>query len=246
MAGNETHNGALLLAQPDAASAECDGNGWGILTHADGFTESARCPECERESLIRSVQAFVPPRFQASIELPEAAKRWAQRAADAQGLYLAGQVGTGKTHTAWHAAIAWCVATGTVPSDGKNSPYEGRFTPTVIFTRMTDLLDDLRPGDDSRQRVRDCQNCKLLILDDIGAEKASEWTQERLYSVIDHRYANCLPLIVTSNLPPGELPGKPGTAGRNPLSGQIGARAESRLAEMCEVVAMTGTDRRKS
>ena len=58
---------------------------------------------------------------------------------------------------------------------------------------MTDLLDDLRPGDDSRQRVRDCQNCKLLILDDIGAEKASEWTQERLYSVIDHRYANCLP-----------------------------------------------------
>ncbi len=150
-----------------------------------------------------------------------------------------------KVDTAWHAAIAWCVATGTVPTPSRTEGGSGA-GPAVIFTRMSDLLVDLRPGDDSRQRVRDCQNCKLLILDDIGAEKASEWTQERLYSVIDHRYANCLPLIVTSNLPPGDLPGKPGAAPRNPLAGQIGARAESRLAEMCEVVAMTGTDRRKS
>ena len=98
---------------------------------------------------------------------------------------------------------------------------------------MTDLLDDLRPGDDARQRVRDCQNARLLVIDDVGAEKASEWTQERLYSVIDHRYANCLPLIVTSNLPPAKL------------AEQTGDRAASRLAEMCKVVAMTGTDRRR-
>ncbi len=245
MAGNEAHSDALRRAYPDATAAECDGDGWGILTYPDGSQESARCPECERENLLASVTAFVPPRFQAPIDLPPVVAAWAEGGLPRrQGLYLAGQVGTGKTHTAWHAAIAWCVATGTVPPAPRGDSGSGA-GPTVIFTRMTDLLDDLRPGEDSRQRVRDCQNCKLLILDDIGAEKASEWTQERLYSVIDHRYANCLPLIVTSNLPPGELAGKPGTAPRNPLAEQIGARAESRLAEMCEVFPMTGSDRRK-
>jgi DNA replication protein DnaC len=108
-----------------------------------------------------------------------------------------------------------------------------RIAPNVIFTRLTDLLDNLRPGDAAVLTIRDCQKAALLVIDDIGAEKPSEWTQERIYSVIDHRYANCMPLIVTSNLPPSKL------------ADQIGERAASRLAEMCQVVAMTGTDRRK-
>ena len=117
MAGNETHSDALRRAYPDAAAAECDGDGWGILTYPDGSQESARCPECEREGLLASVTAFVPPRFQARIGLPPVVAAWARgELPHHQGLYLAGQVGTGKTHTAWHAAIAWCVATGTVPT----------------------------------------------------------------------------------------------------------------------------------
>ena len=107
------------------------------------------------------------------------------------------------------------------------------YGPSAVFTRMTDLLDDLRPGDDSRKRVRDCQGASLLVLDDVGAEKASEWTQERIYSIVDERYVHCLPLIVTSNLPPKEL------------AAQTGERTASRLAEMCIVVPITGTDRRK-
>jgi DNA replication protein DnaC len=235
MAGDEVHNEALRQAYPPPAGAEweCAADGWGILTYPDGQKESARCPACGQEDLWRQVQAFLPPRFAETIELPAAVRDWTLRGDEAQGLYLAGQVGTGKTHTAWHTAAAWCMVTGTRPHalhvDGA-----GNAGPTVIFTRMTDLLDDLRPGDDSRQRVRDCQACKLLVLDDVGAEKASEWTQERLYSIVDHRYANCLPLIVTSNLPPDKL------------AGQTGARTESRLAEMCLLVPMTGADRRKS
>lgn len=234
MAGNEKHNQLLREAHPLAKDVECNGDGvWATITHDDGYEGQAKCPGCARERLARSAQAFIPPRFQAPIELVPEVSEWAQRGHNAQGLYLAGQVGTGKTHTAWHAAMAWCVATGTVPRAQEVDDWTGRHGPTVIFTRMTDLLDDLRPGDGARQRVRDCQHAQLLVLDDVGAEKASEWTQERLYSVIDHRYANCLPLIVTSNLPPGEL------------AGQTGARTESRLAEMCRVVAITGTDRRK-
>ncbi len=237
MAGEQNH-GDLIEFFPAAASAECNGDGkWATVTYANerygSHGEAAPCPSCTRDRLIATIQGFVPPRFRAPIEIPAAAASWAGRGRKAQGLYLAGQVGTGKTHTAWGAVVAWCTATGVRPTSGPEVDWGMRSAPPVIFTRMTDLLDDLPPGHDSRQRIRDCQNAALLVIDDLGAEKASEWTQERFYSVIDHRYANCLPLIVTSNLPPAKL------------AEQTGERAASRLAEMCQVVAMTGTDRRR-
>ena len=234
MAGNAGH-GDVTEHFPGAAKAECDGyDGTATITKPDGFLTGARCPLCTRQKLTRSLAAFIPPRFAEVIDIPEAAETWTSRGCEAQGLYLAGQVGTGKTHAAWMAVRLWCENTGILPGprramfDGE----KGRGS-AVIFTRMTDLLDDLRPGDESRHRIRECQNCALLVIDDLGAEKASEWTQERFYSVIDHRYANCLPLIVTSNLPPSKL------------ADQTGERAASRLAEMCEVVVMTGADRRR-
>jgi DNA replication protein DnaC len=229
----------LIKFFPDAVSAECagDGHGWATVTYPDGREAQSRCPGCHYEKMAAKIQRFTPPRFRAPVEIPETVAAWAQRGLKAQGLYLAGQVGTGKTHAAWVALAAWCAATGTIPHGGEAAssdwPAHGRIAPNVIFTRMTDLLDDLRPGDDSRQRIRDCQHAALLVIDDVGAEKPSEWTQERFYSVIDHRYVQQLPLIVTSNLPPAKL------------AEQVGERAASRLAEMCEVVVMTGTDRRR-
>ena len=237
MAGNQDHEAALREAYPEAVQAECDGGPghWATLTNAAGDIRSVKCAGCERDEMIQRIKAFIPPRFRGAIEMPAEVAAWVDRGTDAQGLYLTGQVGTGKTHTAWFAVGHWCLSTGIRPYTPRTQGVEGWSTagPTVIFTRMTDLLDDLRPGDFSRQRVRDCQNAKLLVIDDIGAEKASEWTAERLYTIIDHRYANCLPLIVTSNLPPAKL------------ADQTGERSASRLAEMCQVVAMTGTDRRR-
>lgn len=228
MAGNPEHEDALRKAYPGATEAECDGapNQSATLTYSDGSRAAGKCPACVRDDLARNLSEFIPPRFHAPISVPQKVADWTGRGGKAQGLYLAGQVGTGKTHTAWAATCRWCMAAGVNPCSRPGA---------VIFTRLTDLLDDLRPGDGARQRVRDCQNAQLLIIDDIGAEKPSEWTQERLYSVIDHRYANCLPLIVTSNLPPREL------------AGQTGERVASRLAEMCKdmVVPMTGADRRR-
>jgi DNA replication protein DnaC len=237
VAGNQEHEAALLKAYPGAVRAECDeGPGyWATLTDAAGDVRSVKCASCEREEMIRRIGRFIPPRFREGIEIPADVMDWAKCGTDAQGLYLAGPVGTGKTHTAWSAVGHWCLAAGIMPFTPRAQGVEGWSTagPTVIFTRMTDLLDDLRPGDASRQRVRDCQRASLLVIDDIGAEKPSEWTAERLYTIIDHRYANCLPLIVTSNLPPAKL------------AEQTGDRSASRLAEMCQVVAMTGTDRRR-
>lgn len=241
MAGNAGH-GDVSRFFPDAESAECRGGDWRTVTvmrrdERGSYPISADCPLCAKDKLTAAIRHFIPPRFRALIAVPAAVTEWAGRGEKAQGLYLTGQVGTGKTHAAWMAAAAWCQVTGTRPH-GEEPPTmdwgaHGRTAPNVIFTRLTDLLDDLRPGDAAVLTIRDCQKAALLVIDDIGAEKPSEWTQERVYSVIDHRYAHCLPLIVTSNLPP------------KGLAAQAGDRAASRLAEMCEVVAMTGTDRRK-
>lgn len=242
MAGRQNHGDVSGLF-PDAVSAECRGDGkWAVVIRHDergDYQDSAECPHCVKELLAAAILRFTPPRFRTPVSIPAAVADWAGRGWSAQGLYLTGQVGTGKTHAAWTAVAAWCQATGTRPH-GEEPPSvdwggpSSRTAPNVIFARLTDLLDDLRPGDAAVLTIRDCQRAGLLVIDDIGAEKPSEWTQERVYSVIDHRYAQCLPLIVTSNLPPKEL------------AAQIGDRAASRLAEMCKVVAMTGTDRRKS
>jgi DNA replication protein DnaC len=238
----EGNHGDISELFPDAVSAECRGNGkWATVVRRDergDWPTSAECPRCAADRLTGAILYFTPARFRTPVEIPAAAAEWAGRGRKAQGLYFAGQVGTGKTHAAWTTLAAWCRATGTRPHGEEPPAIEwggvpGRTAPNVVFTRLTDLLDDLRPGDAAVRTIRDCQHAALLVIDDIGAEKPSEWTQERVYSVIDHRYANCLPLIVTSNLPPSKL------------GGQIGERAASRLAEMCEVVAMTGTDRRK-
>ena len=238
MAGEQNH-GNLIEFFPKAESAECNGDGrWATVTYPDDghgrYTDqAAHCPCCEQDRLSLTIRGFIPPRFRAPIEIPAAVTTWAERGDKAQGLYLAGQVGTGKTHAAWSALQVWCMTTRTRPTSGPEVDWAGRYAAPVIFTRMTDLLDDLRPGDDSRNRIRDCQQARLLVIDDVGAEKASEWTQERFYSIIDHRYANCLPLVVTSNIPPKDL------------AEQTGERSASRLAEMCEIVPMTGGDRRR-
>jgi DNA replication protein DnaC len=66
------------------------------------------------------------------------------------------------------AVAAWCLITSTDPADTSDR------VPAVVTARMTDLLDDLRPGDASVRRVRDCQHTALLLIDDLGAEKPSE------------------------------------------------------------------------
>lgn len=73
----------------------------------------------------------------------------------------------------------------------------------------------------------------VLALDDIGAERVTDWKSERLGRLIDERYQNNRPVMLATNYPP------------DAWDQTIGARAESRLAEMTFSVEMTGHDRRK-
>jgi DNA replication protein DnaC len=103
-------------------------------------------------------------------------------------LFLQGSYGSGKTHLA--AAIA--------------NHAVGIGVPTLFLT-VPDLLDSLRfsySSDDVtfEQRFDEIRNARLLVLDDFGTQNATGWAQEKLFQIVNYRYINKLPTIVTSNL----------------------------------------------
>jgi len=111
-------------------------------------------------------------------------------------LLLEGGYGCGKTHLA--AAIA---------NDAVN-----RGTPTLFIT-VPDLLDSLRfayadPETTFEQRFEEIRNASLLILDDFGTHNATSWAQEKLFQIINYRYINKLPTVITTNLMLDEIEGR--------------------------------------
>lgn len=102
-------------------------------------------------------------------------------------LLIQGKYGCGKTHLA--AAIAnFAVGLG---------------VPTLFIT-VPDLLDSLRfayddPDATFEERFEELRNIQLLILDDFGTQNATPWAQEKLFQILNYRYTNRLPLVVTTN-----------------------------------------------
>ena len=103
-------------------------------------------------------------------------------------LLIEGGYGCGKTHLA--AAMAnFAVSNG---------------TPTLFIT-VPDLLDTLRfaysdPETTFEARFEEVRNCDLLILDDFGTQNATGWAQEKLFQIMNYRYINKLPTVITTNL----------------------------------------------
>ena len=111
-------------------------------------------------------------------------------------LLLQGKYGSGKTHLA--AAIA-------------NLAVENGIQ--TLFITVPDLLDTLRfsyddPDATFEERFEQIRQCQLLILDDFGTQNATSWAQEKLFQIINYRYINQLPLVVTTNLSLKEIEGR--------------------------------------
>jgi DNA replication protein DnaC len=103
-------------------------------------------------------------------------------------LLLQGGFGCGKTH------LAAAIANFTV----------GIGVPTLFIT-VPDLLDALRfaydnPQSTFEQRFEEIRSAPLLIMDDFGTQNATSWAQEKLFQIVNYRYINHLPLVVTTNL----------------------------------------------
>ena len=103
-------------------------------------------------------------------------------------LLLQGNYGCGKTHLA--AAIANFAVSLEIPT---------------LFITVPDLLDTLRfayqsPEETFEERFEEIRQTRLLILDDFGSQSATQWAQEKLFQIINYRYINRLPLVVTTNM----------------------------------------------
>lgn len=140
-----------------------------------------------------------------------------------KGLFITGTVGTGKTHLA--ISIIDYIARIL-----KRKIY-GR----IIFTTAIDLLSEIKYSyetKDTEGTVNFYEECDLLVIDDLGIEKSTDWTHELFYKIIDSRYSNMLPTIITTNLTDIEIKEK------------LSERIISRIYEMCQGVKLTGKDYR--
>ena len=111
-------------------------------------------------------------------------------------LLLQGSFGCGKTHLA--ASIANEAASLGIPT---------------LFLTVPDLLDSLRASFDSEDvsfedRFDQIRRAALLVLDDFGTQSATEWARERLFQILNYRYINRLPTVLTTNLALDELDGR--------------------------------------
>lgn len=135
-------------------------------------------------------------------------------------LLILGPVGRGKTFQAYGALRA---VLGALPGLG------------WVAASFADFTASLRPrqGVDAEAQMERYRSAGVLLLDDIGAAKGSEWVEEVAYRLIDHRYNLMLPTIYATNLTPESL------------RDVLGDRIASRLAETCRRVVLDGPDLRR-
>lgn len=152
------------------------------------------------------------------------ARRYAEHFAEfqknGQGLLLWGDVGTGKTF------LAGCIANALME---RNIP--------VLMTSFPKLLNALGGiySGERNEYLRSLNRYKLLIIDDLGVERDTQYALETVYLVIDERYKSGRPFIITTNLPLEEL--------QNPADLEHG-RIYDRIMERCVPVAFSGKNYR--
>ncbi len=236
---------AIARSEPFAERAcpqgVCDGSGW-IL----GPEDVARPCECREPRLkrgrVKGVASVIPARYRGvSFERPPVSdmardletkgavgavrsfvEGLDERLDEGRGLWLFGDTGTGKT------TLAMLVSKAALEA--------GR---SVAIYSLPKLLARIRrtyesePGGDSYLSFFDrLTSVDLLHIDDLGAEKRSDWVLEQLYALINERYETQRSVLVTTNLPHEEL------------EAQIGSRTVSRLTQICDEIPLFGADRR--
>lgn len=179
---------------------------------------------------VKRWKTATPYRYQEATATHPEVTAWAERAANdprtAGILFLTGPFGTGKTHQAY----------GALRRIAEAGP--DRFE--LIALTAPDMYALMRPGGSDNgpeHEVKRLMRIPLLLIDDLGTEKISEFTEEATYRLLNERYNECRPLIITSNLPVSNPNGVD-------LVDKLGERITSRLAQMTTVVPMGGNDRR--
>ncbi len=213
----------------------CDGSG--LLYDEDTNTAyDCRCrPQVIAQRKARSLSAVIPRRYRdVSFDRPPvteidpqivAATRRFAGAIDEQldkghGLWFMGPVGTGKT------TLAMLVANAALKA--------GRSVAIYSLPRLLNEIRDTHRAERSHVDLLDRLTAvDLLHIDDVGAERTTDWVLEELYSIVNARYEDTRSIVITTNI-----------LDREALCQQITERTVSRLTEMCDELPLIGYDRR--
>jgi DNA replication protein DnaC len=214
----------------------CDGSG--LIYEEDSNTASAcRCrPQVIASRKARSLSAVIPKRYRdVAFERPpvteieprrvvEEVRAFASRIGDqldaGRGLWFMGPVGTGKT------TLAILVS--------KAALAVGRSVAIYSLPRLLNEIRDTHRAERSHLELLDRLTAvDLLHIDDVGAERTTDWVLEELYSIVNARYEERRSMVITTNI-----------TDRDELCQQITERTVSRLTEMCDELPLLGHDRR--
>jgi DNA replication protein DnaC len=223
--------------------ALCEGTGWRPVEE-NGVRRVGRCG-CWRDGVSRQRvdEARIPKRYlHCTLENFVAYNPSLARAVDLarrivetfpqarKGLFLEGQPGVGKTHLAV-AALKEVV---------QRAGARGLFYDTRDLLRVIRSTYDPSIRTTEIEILRPVMDAELLVLDDLGAEKTSEWVDETMNLIVNTRYNERRLTIFTSN-----YPDIPDDTDSNALVFRIGHRMRSRLHEMCDFEVMDGADYRE-
>lgn len=205
--------------------AECDCAEAVRAREEEAAAEAERERKAEQDAFYRKLEkAGVPKRYlKASHPM---AKDLAAKVEAGQSVYVWGENGTLKTTLA--SAIA------------RRLVYHGK---RLLMVNAVDLLIEIQSTYGTPTAEKDVlarySKAPILILDDLGKEQQTSWTVSRLYAIINARYANLMTTVITSNFRVSDLAARMGGCDES-TARAIG----SRLAGMCETVALDGGDRR--
>lgn len=221
----------------------CDDTGWKAL-EVDGVRRVVRC-DCWRAAIADTLlaEARIPARYNncdfTTFETNHDSLREAHRRATdfasrfpvvERGLLFYGQPGVGKTH----------LATAILRDVIRKKNARGKFYETSELLRLLRETYGTGTRVNEMDILRPVMEAELLVLDDLGQEKTSDWVQETLGLLINTRYASRRPTIFTTN-----LIDTPDVTDPNSIAYRVGLRTRSRLLEMCDWVPMSGYDVRE-
>jgi DNA replication protein DnaC len=244
---------------PDVAQTcpRCDGMGMRVTERA-GRPVAEPC-ECQQEQRIQRLmrRANIPKRYEhctlESYELPRSIHSSLRQAhlraqgfvdgypvtTEGKGLLLTGDIGVGKTHIAVGILIALI----------REKSVQG------LFCDYRELLKEIQHSYNAQSAtteldiLRPVFEAEVLVLDELGASKPTEWVWDTVALILNTRYNDKRTTIITTNYadlaPGGGATGASRAVRDETLGDRIGERMRSRLSEMCVVVEMRGDDFRQ-
>jgi DNA replication protein DnaC len=217
----------------------CDGTGF-VVDEATNSASDCRCrPARIARMRAARLEGRIPRKYQGvSFDRPpvsdiartapdqiQSVRRYLraieQNLDSGRGLWLIGDVGTGKT------TLAMLVSKAALDA--------GRSVAIYSLPRLLNLLRESMDSEEGKLGFMDRLTAvDLLHLDDLGAENQTDWVLEQLYSIVNARYEAERAIVATSNVMPDEL------------SERLGSRTVSRLVEICgDLIPLFGEDKRR-